>query len=115
MEITTIPLRRLAEKEKRGGVLIEFKHANKRWESYLPDVSILEMGKLCGAAIPTSCGGQGTCHTCFIEVLEGAEKLGPPTPREQAFFEKLEGRRTYRLSCQLRTFHGKIVVQVPLA
>jgi uncharacterized 2Fe-2S/4Fe-4S cluster protein (DUF4445 family) len=46
--------------------------------------------------VPTSCGRNGECHECIVEVLSGAAGLAPPTAAERF----LQGK--YRLACQAR-------------
>ncbi|TAK23986.1 MAG: DUF4445 domain-containing protein [Chloroflexota bacterium] len=46
--------------------------------------------------VPTSCGRNGTCHECVVEVSRGAEALAPPTEAESFL------RGGYRLACQAR-------------
>lgn len=44
------------------------------------------------------CGGVGGCNLCWVDVLDGAENLSPPTD-----VEKRKGKKkppTYRMSCQ---------------
>lgn len=53
------------------------------------------------------CGGDGACGTCRIEVLEGADRLTPPTPDET--YKEIEP--PYRLSCQAKLL-GDVVVKV---
>ncbi|MCL4367985.1 MAG: ASKHA domain-containing protein [Actinobacteria bacterium] len=46
--------------------------------------------------VPTSCGRNGECHECIVEILSGEESLAPPTEAEQFL------RGKYRLACQAR-------------
>ncbi len=54
---------------------------------------------------PTTCEGMGTCHMCFMSVIEGAEHLNSVEPFEAEGLEAVldpvnEG--TLRLACQAR-------------
>ncbi len=51
-----------------------------------------------GVRISHVCGGNGTCSTCRVEVVVGAEYLSPINPQELAY-EMGVGRR---LGCQAR-------------
>ncbi len=44
----------------------------------------------------------GICGTCLVKVLEGAERLKPPSQEEQEFLEIISnGEEGLRLACQL--------------
>lgn len=57
-----------------------------------------------GLRWPTVCGGQGTCRTCYFEVVEGSDSLRAPAPAERAALRTLAVRSTgeLRLACQTR-------------
>lgn len=65
--------------------------------------SALEMG----VKISHVCGGDGACGTCRIEVVDGWDRLTPPTPDET--YKELEP--PHRLSCQAKLL-GDVVVKV---
>ena len=48
------------------------------------------------ARVPTSCGRNGQCHECVVEVVSGEAALCPPTEAEGFL------RPPYRLACQAR-------------
>ena len=60
-----------------------------------------------GIAISHVCGGDGACGTCRVEVMEGWDRMSPPTPDET--YKELEA--PYRLSCQCK-IAGDVVVKV---
>jgi ferredoxin len=60
-----------------------------------------------GITISHVCGGDGACGTCRVEVIEGWERISPPTPDET--YKELEA--PYRLSCQCKIL-GDVVVKV---
>jgi 2Fe-2S ferredoxin len=79
---------------------------------------------LMGAALarglywPTTCGGQGICTTCLIEVVSGGETLLPMSRSERKTLvtERGEGalRAGLRLACQaIVEGAGEIVVRKP--
>jgi ferredoxin len=45
-----------------------------------------------------SCGGGGQCSSCWVEVLEGDDKLSPKTDAERARGKKKP--ESYRMACQ---------------
>ena len=57
--------------------------------------------------VSSVCGGDGACGTCRIEVIEGWDRLSPPTPDET--YKELEA--PHRLSCQAKLI-GDVVVKV---
>ena len=60
-----------------------------------------------GVSVSHVCGGDGACGTCRIEVVQGWEKLSPPTPDET--YKELDP--PYRLSCQAKLL-GDVVLKV---
>lgn len=60
-----------------------------------------------GVAVSHVCGGDGACGTCRIAVIEGWDRLTPPTPDET--YKELDP--PYRLSCQAKLV-GDVVVKV---
>jgi 2Fe-2S ferredoxin len=57
------------------------------------------------------CGGQASCGTCRVDVLDGAG-LDPIGPREQLVLGDAAARRGARLACQARAI-GAARVRVP--
>lgn len=53
------------------------------------------------------CGGDGACGTCRVEVIEGWDRMSPPTPDET--YKELDP--PYRLSCQCKLI-GDVAVRV---
>lgn len=53
---------------------------------------------------PTVCGGHGQCRACFVEVLDGCDRLGPIGRCEadgiQVLVDSGEDRGRVRLACQ---------------
>jgi 2Fe-2S ferredoxin len=60
-----------------------------------------------GVRVSHVCGGDGACGTCRIEVVDGWDRLTPPTPDET--YKELED--PYRLSCQAKLV-GDVIVKV---
>lgn len=61
-----------------------------------PGLSLFECAERIALAITNSCGQQGSCRECLVEVTEGAGLLTPPTEEER----HLRGR--FRLACRAR-------------
>lgn len=61
-----------------------------------PGCSIFEHAERLGVRVPTSCVKQGKCRECLVEVVQGMELLGPPSPEEKNL------RAGFRLSCRAR-------------
>lgn len=63
---------------------------------------------------PTTCEGLASCGICYIELLEGAEHLGPVSADERYVLDDLPARRfakgLLRLACQA-TSSGDVVVR----
>lgn len=74
--------------------------------------SLMAAAERQGYRWPTVCHGLGTCRTCFVEVLDGAECCSPMGPLET---EGITGLRkpldgATRLACQLRIPEGEVSV-----
>lgn len=54
--------------------------------------------------VEAQCGGQLSCATCHCYVLEGFERLAPPSEAEALMLENVAAQRRVnsRLSCQLK-------------
>lgn len=59
-----------------------------------------------GIAHAHACGGNARCTTCRVAVLEGRDRLAPPTPAEQALTAARHFPDTIRLACQTRVRGG---------
>lgn len=61
------------------------------------------------ASIPYGCR-RGSCGTCRVEIMEGAENLNPQTDAEKSFFlQCAHVADNERLACQV-TVHGDVTV-----
>ena len=58
--------------------------------------------------VPTSCGRNGICHECIVEIKRGAEALVPRTEPEGFL------RDNYRLACQAAIENPDIDVEFTL-
>jgi len=64
-----------------------------------------------GASIPFSCKA-GVCMSCLVNVLNGAENLGPMTDNEKATLEGFGAKPNQRLACQC-VVNGDATVENP--
>jgi 2Fe-2S ferredoxin len=79
--------------------------------------SVMAAAEAQGIFWPTICHGLAECHTCFFEVMEGAEHLEPPNGSEEGALQNFAGRSWYegriiRLACQARV-RGSVIVRKP--
>ncbi|MEU1275459.1 2Fe-2S iron-sulfur cluster-binding protein [Streptomyces sp. NPDC005799] len=68
-------------------------------------LSVFEAALQQGVRWPTTCEGMGTCHLCFMSVVEGADHLDPPGPLEAEGLTTIVdtvNRGPLRLACQVR-------------
>ncbi|HVR42313.1 MAG TPA: 2Fe-2S iron-sulfur cluster-binding protein [Thermoanaerobaculia bacterium] len=66
----------------------------------LADETILDAARRAGAPIGNSCGATGVCGRCRVRVLDGADRLSPPTTIEQGVAARLGLSPGERLACQ---------------
>jgi uncharacterized 2Fe-2S/4Fe-4S cluster protein (DUF4445 family) len=60
--------------------------------------SLLACARRLGVGINSICGGDGTCHSCRVQVLSGT--ISKPTPSEREAFSSQELKQGWRLACQ---------------
>ena len=58
--------------------------------------------------VPTSCGRNGECHECVVEVRRGMEALSPPGEAEKFL------RDNFRLACQSKVLNGDAAIEFAL-
>lgn len=84
--------------------------ARKRSPLQVPDgANLREALTEAGIPVASSCGGQGVCIKCRLQVLAGAENLSPPNDLEDHLREMYEFPTTERVSCQTWV-HGDVTV-----
>jgi 2Fe-2S ferredoxin len=71
--------------------------------------TVLSLGIEAGLDIDHTCGGNGTCGTCLVEVVEGLEKLNERTEQELEMGEDRKFKPNERLSCQIQACDGLVV------
>ncbi|HVA91327.1 MAG TPA: 2Fe-2S iron-sulfur cluster-binding protein, partial [Chloroflexota bacterium] len=67
------------------------------WVELEPGESVFEGAKRLGVAIPTDCGGKGTCGLCRIQC---APPSPTPGPVERRLLDRGELARGIRLACR---------------
>lgn len=74
--------------------------------------SILEAALRAGVPLYHTCGGNCSCSTCRVRVLDGAVKLTPMEPDEAQVLDAFDLKPPYRLGCQARVT-GDVTVEIP--
>jgi ferredoxin len=74
--------------------------------------TLLQAAKKVGLDLDHYCGGNCTCGTCRVRILEGADQLSPMSPREKLVLGESAARAGERLACQARVL-GPVRVQPP--
>jgi ferredoxin len=75
-----------------------------------PGESIFEGARRVGVAIPTECGGKGTCGRCRVQFALPAR---PPTAVERQHIDRADLSRGIRLACRSRPAEDLIVTVLP--
>ena len=76
-------------------------------------VSILETALSCGVSIYHTCGGNASCSTCRVKILNGAKNLSPIESAETQVLDSFDLKTPFRLSCQAHVLHGEAEVEIP--
>ena len=82
--------------------------------------SIMAAAQRTGYRWPTVCGGEASCWTCYLVVIEGADNLSPVGRSEAVAVEELArviGRepRDLRLACQAKPAGSAVVYKKGVA
>ena len=67
--------------------------------------SVLEASRIGQIPHVSLCGGRGRCSTCRVRIVDGLERLPPPTIEERATLARSATAPDIRLACQLRPHH----------
>jgi len=89
--------------------IIEFKPSGRR-AACCAGTTILDCCRENQIQIPSTCGGQGKCHSCKVRIEEGI--LTAPTRNELKILSADELQRGWRLSCQAKP-SGDLTVYLP--
>jgi ferredoxin len=82
----------------------------QRWVDLEPRESIFEGAKRAGIAIPTECGGKGTCWRCRVQFSSPAPE---PTVIERLHIHRADLARGVRLACRCRPTTDVTVTILP--
>jgi uncharacterized 2Fe-2S/4Fe-4S cluster protein (DUF4445 family) len=75
-----------------------------------PGVKVLEAAQASGIELVSVCGGEGTCGTCRVRVVEGP--LGAETAEEEDLLSASERADGWRLACQAQVC-GALRLEIP--
>ncbi len=75
-------------------------------------VTILEAAELARVELRHYCGGNCSCGTCRVEIVQGARSLAAVAPMEAMVLGDAARRRGDRLACQAEIL-GPVTVRVP--
>ena len=92
-----------------GPLLVEF---DGREVPCRAGATVLEAAQQSDVELRSYCGGNCSCGTCRVEIVEGAEHLSKPLPMEQLVLGMDAQRRGDRLACQAQIL-GPVKVRVP--
>ncbi len=76
-------------------------------------VSILDAALRFYVPIYHTCGGNASCSTCRVVVLEGAAHLSGVESAESQVLDAFDLKSPHRLSCQAQIMGGDVVVRIP--
>ncbi len=76
---------------------VDFEPVGRRGQCQCNE-SLLACARQLGVGIVSLCGGQGSCHSCKVRVLNGS--VSEPTSNEREAFSPQELKDGWRLACQ---------------
>jgi 2Fe-2S ferredoxin len=74
--------------------------------------TILDAALAHGVSLYHTCGGNASCSTCRVRVLEGADRLSPIESAEAQVLDAFDLKPPHRLACQSE-IHGDVTVEIP--
>ena len=80
------------------------RHGRRRLDLVVGE-TIFDYADALKVRVPTSCGRNGECHECIVEIRRGVEALSPPTEPESFL------RENYRLACQAKVLDADVDVE----
>ncbi len=80
-------------------VTIQFQPIGRRIQVNSP-ITLLEAARLAGIALTATCGGEGNCGQCRVQVISGS--VSPLTEEEKFLLSEAEQKDGYRLACCTR-------------
>ncbi len=75
--------------------------------------SVLEAALQHHVPIYHTCGGNCSCSTCRIFVIQGAENLSPIDTGEAQILDSFDLKSPHRLGCQALLMGGHVEVEIP--
>jgi ferredoxin len=93
-----------------GPVMVEFEGHEP--QEIPPGSSLLHAALRMGVDLSHYCGGNCSCGSCKLIVLEGANNLSRPQPREEMVLGHGRTQKGERLGCQSRIL-GPVRVRIP--
>lgn len=75
------------------------------------DQSVLDVALRLKIPINHTCGGNGTCGTCLVHVVEGLENLEPRNEIEAEMAEDRKFADHERLACQVKP-QDRLIVEI---
>ncbi len=78
-----------------------------------PGTSILDVALTSGVSIYHTCGGNASCSTCRIKVIQGTENLSGVETAEAEVLDAFDLKPPHRLSCQALLLGGDVEVDIP--
>ena len=91
---------------------LTFKNLNKTLEVEKGS-SILEATLKHNLPLYHTCGGNCSCSTCRVLVLNGAEHLSKISAMETEVLDSFDLKSPYRLGCQSLMMGGAVEVEIP--
>ena len=91
---------------------IHFKNL-KRTVEVAKGTSILDAALHHNLPLYHTCGGNCSCSTCHILVLDGAENLSVMEKDEAEVLDTFDLKSPHRLGCQAQIMNGEVTVEIP--
>lgn len=90
-------------------------HFQKNFPPIAADNEQSLMKALIASDIPvaSSCGGEGICGKCKVQVTMGLENLSTPTEIELKLVAKYKAKTNERFSCQAKPIGDIIILDTP--
>lgn len=76
-------------------------------------ISILDAALRFNVSLYHTCGGNASCSTCRVAVLEGTERLSSIEPAEAQVLDAFDLKPPHRLGCQAQLLGGDVIVRIP--
>ena len=76
-------------------------------------VSILDAALRFGVPLYHTCGGNASCSTCRIQVLQGGDRLSGIESAEAQVLDAFDLKPPHRLGCQAQLLGGDVTVRIP--